>query len=133
MTRPGALDDIEYPVAQRKPESPGSEQNAPLLADDSGSKVLAAGGPCGPGPEPPIVSGRGALPHWDGGGTLIHAVDIEGANSRGHEPTEVRPEARSWDSDGRRLHIAMIARLEKPTGPRHSTPPNGVVRGHRTG
>ena len=34
--------------------------------------------------------GRGALTHWDGGGTTIHAMDIEGARRRSHEPTAVR-------------------------------------------
>jgi hypothetical protein len=62
-----------------------------IIPDDSGSEPeegLAAGGPA---PEPPM-SGRGALTHWDGGGTTIHAMNIEGARRRSHEPTAVRPE-----------------------------------------
>ena len=42
--------------------------------------------------EPPILSGRGALTHRDGGGTWIHAMDTEGARRWSHEPTVVRLE-----------------------------------------
>ena len=38
----------------------------------------------------PILSGRGARAHWDGRGTTIHAMDIEGASRRSHELTAVR-------------------------------------------
>ena len=72
-----------------------------IIPDDSGSEEEKAAG--GPGLEPPILSGRGAPTRKDGGGTRIHAMDIDGARRRSHEPTAVRPELR--DLDGRSLHI----------------------------
>jgi hypothetical protein len=47
---------------------------------------------------PQILSGRGALTHWDGGSTMIHAMDIEGAVMNRLLC------CRSSDSDGRSLH-----------------------------
>ena len=61
-----------------------------IIPDDSGSEEEQAAG--GPGLEPPILSGRGAPTRKDGGGTRIHAMDIDGARRRSHEPTAVRPE-----------------------------------------
>ena len=61
-----------------------------IIPDDSGSEEERAAG--GPGLEPPILSWRGAPTRSDGGGTRIHAMDIDGALRRSHEPTAVRPE-----------------------------------------
>ena len=97
----------------------GAERAAPhgySIPDDSRSKEDRAEG--GPGPEPPILSGRGAFTHWDGGGTTIHAMDIdsEGARRRSHEPTAVRPELglvyTSLDRDNVPDCVTRLLRME---------------------
>ena len=94
----GRLGTYVHPAVTIRPRSAharvfglGAERAAArgyIIPDDSGSEEERAAG--GPGPEPPILSGRGARAHWDGGGTTIHAMDIEGARRRSHEPTAVR-------------------------------------------
>ena len=61
-----------------------------VMQDDSGSEEDRAAR--GPGREPQMLRGRGALTHWDGGGTGMHAMVIEGASNRRHEPTAAQPE-----------------------------------------
>jgi hypothetical protein len=95
----GRLGTYVHPAVTIRPRSTqarvfglGAERAADgyVIPDDSGSEEGRAAG--GPGPEPPILSGPGALTLWDGRGTKIHTMDIEGARSRSHEPTAVRPE-----------------------------------------
>ena len=58
------------------------------------------------------------------GGTRVHAMDIDGARRRSHEPTVERAElGLGWPQS---LHIAG---LEQRSVPRHSTTLNGVRRG----
>ena len=100
-----------------------------IIPDDSGSEEERAAG--GPGPEPPILSGRGALI----GMAAIHGYVVHGyihwtsTEPSGGVMTRLRC-GRSSDSDGRSLHIAGPG---QHAGPRHSTAPNGVSRGAPAG
>jgi hypothetical protein len=108
-----------------------------IIPDDSGSEEERAAG--GPGPEPPILSGRGALI----GMVAVHGYMVQGYMVQGYvgnvvqgyiQWTSTEPSGgvmtrlrcgRSSDSDGRSLHIAGLGQA---AGPRHSTAPNGVRR-----
>ena len=80
----GRLGTYVHPAVTIRPRSAharvfglGAERAAArgyIIPDDSGSEEERAAG--GPGPEPPILSGRGARAHWDGGGTTIHAMEF---------------------------------------------------------
>ena len=78
--RPRSVSRLESMTLGRTRRGPRS-----IYADDSGIEEERA-------QESPILSGRGALTHLDGGGSWIHAMDIEGARRRSHEPTAVLQE-----------------------------------------
>ena len=83
-----------------------------VIPDDSGSEEERAAGGAGPQPPierarsagwrryndtwPQILSGRGVLTHWDGGGRTIHAMDIEGVRRRSVSQT--------WGAKARARH-----------------------------
>ena len=88
----GRLGTYVHPAVTIRPRSapcPSLRTRSPRMHHPRRLGEQAAGGP---GLEPPILSGRGAPTRSDGGGTRVHAMDIDGARRRSHGPTAVRPE-----------------------------------------
>ena len=78
----------------------------------------------------------------DGGGTLVHAMDINGARRRSHEPTAARPGARTRIAGARTRMAGAYASLDRntmpgrvvrllPSGVRRESPPGHGWTGSR--